>query len=88
MCSLTLCQKVWKFLISVKDTRSQSILSSFKLLDTGEFDRTIKRILTRKQTKAVKSQPDVYKFLPASSTFDYFNCEDNEFYPMSFRVVR
>jgi hypothetical protein len=81
-------KKGWKFLIRVKDTKSQGMLSSFKLPDTGEFDRSIKRILTRKQTKTVKSQPDVYKFLPASSTFDYFNCEDNEFYPMSFRVVR
>jgi hypothetical protein len=81
-------KKGWKFLIRVKDTKSQSMLSSFKLPDTGEFDRSIKRILTRKQTKTVKSQPDVYKFLPANSTFDYLNCEHDEFYPISFRVVR
>lgn len=81
-------KKGWKFLIRVKDTKSQSMLSSFKLPDTGEFDMSIKRILTRKQTKAVKSQPDVYKILPSKSTFDYLNCEDNEFYPISFRVVR
>lgn len=81
-------KKDWKFLIRVKDTKSQSILSSFKLPETGEFDRSIKRILTRRQTKAIKAQPDVYKFLPTTSTFDYLDCEGNEFYPMSFRVVR
>lgn len=81
-------KKGWKFLIRVKDTKSQSMLSSFKLPDAGEFDRQIKHILTSKQTKAIKAQPDVYKFLPTSSTFDYLDCEGNEFYPMSFRVVR
>jgi hypothetical protein len=78
----------WKFLIRVKDTKSQSILSTFGLPDTGEFDRQIHRIFTRKQTKAVKAQPDVYKFLPTCVTFDYLDQEDNEFYPISFRVVR
>lgn len=81
-------KKGWKFLIRVKDTESQGMLTSFELPKTGEFDRPIKRILTRKQTKAVKSQPDVYKFLPKSSTFDYFDGEGNELYPISFRVAR
>jgi IS4 transposase len=66
-------KKGWKFLIRVKDTKSQSMLSSFKLPDGGEFDRQIKHILTSKQTKAIKAQPDVYKFLPTSSTFDYLD---------------
>jgi hypothetical protein len=81
-------EKGWKFLIRVKDIKRHGILTSFKLPDTGEFDISIKRILTKKHTKSIKSQPDVYKALPASSKFDYLNCEDNEFYPMSFRVVR
>lgn len=81
-------KKGWKFLIRVKDTESQGMLTSFELPKTGEFDCSIKRILTRKQTNAVKSQPDVYKFLPKCSTFDYLDDEGNQFYPISFRVVR
>lgn len=81
-------EKGWKFLIRVKDTKSKSMLSTFNLPDEGEFDRAVQRILTNKQTNVIKSQPNVYKFLPKNSTFDYLDCAGNSFYPISFRVVK
>jgi len=81
-------EKDWKFLIRVKNTKSKSMLSTFDLPDSGEFDIHIQRILTRKQTNAIKAQPGVYKFIPKASTFDFFNPRGNPFYKMAFRVVR
>lgn len=81
-------QKGWKFLIRVKDVESKSVVSSLGLPKTGEFDQQLTRILTRKQTKAIKSRPDIYKFMPNNSNFDYLESVDQLYYPMSFRVVR
>ena len=44
--------------------------------------------MTRKQTNEVKSNPNRYKFLPNNVRFDYFELNQTEFYPISFRVVR
>lgn len=80
-------RKGWKFLIRVKDKSSNSILSSLDLPETGVFDQLVYRELTRKQTKDVKQQPDIYKFLPANSRFDFLN-DQVKFYPMTLRAVR
>lgn len=81
-------QKGWKYAIRVKDIMSTGILSAIKLPDKDEFDVNIHRILTRKQTKVTKSSPELYKFLPQNSTFDYLDKHINMFYPITFRVVR
>lgn len=81
-------QKGWKYAIRVKDIASNGILSSLKLPKTDEFDVTVTKILTRKQTNDVKSHPELYKFLPQNATFDYLDLHKNKFYPISFRVVR
>lgn len=81
-------QKGWNYLIRVKDPDRGSILSALNLPDQEEFDQEIQLILTRKQTKEVKAHPEIYKFIPKSSTFDYLDLHENKFYPISFRVVR
>lgn len=81
-------QKDWKYAIRVKDLMSNGILSALKLPDEDEFDVNIHRILTRKQTKVTKNNPELYKFLPQNSTFDYLDKHINMFYPITFRVVR
>jgi len=58
------------------------------LPDKDEFDTEIHLTLTRKQANEVKKNPHLYKFLPNNSTFDYLNFKENEFYPISFRVIR
>lgn len=80
-------RKGWKFLIRVKDINSKGIVSILDLPETGEFDQQVSRVLTRKQTNAIKARPDIYKFMPNNSTFDYLDSEQL-YYPMTFRVVR
>lgn len=81
-------QKGWDYVIRVKDRESSGILRSLKLPDADEFDAEISLTLTRKQTKEVKAHPEIYKFLPKNSTFDYLDLHEHKFYPISFRVVR
>ena len=64
---------------------SNGILSGLSLPD-GEFDVTIRRILTRRQTKAVKADPEKYHFLPNNVSFDYYDADG--FCSIEFRVVR
>lgn len=81
-------QKGWKYVIRVKDVMSSGILSALKLPDEDEFDVNINITLTKKQTKETKSNPQIYKFVPKTSTFDYLDLRINQFYPITFRVVR
>jgi IS4 transposase len=59
-----------------------------KLPNEDEFDVTIHRILTRKQTNLTKCNPQIYKFLPQSSPFDYLDKHTTLFYPITLRAVR
>ena len=81
-------KKGWKYAIRVKDIMSNGILSALKLPDENEFDVNINIILTRKQTNETKSNPEIYKFVPKASTFDYLDLKINKFYHITFRVVR
>ena len=75
-----------KFLVRVKDINSRtSVCKSFNLPKEGEFDIDVSKILTRKQTNYIKSNPDIYKFMPKNQRFDFF---DNEFFEFQCRVVR
>lgn len=59
-----------KFLIRTKDIHVySSILSNLNLPDE-EFDLDIQKILTRKQTKEIKSNKQKYTYLPYSTDFD------------------
>ena len=80
--------KGWNYVIRVKDLDSNGILSGLTLPTDGEFDVSIQRILTRKQTNEVKAHPEIYRFLPGNSIFDFCDLYENKFYPISFRVVR
>ena len=74
-------------MIRVKDIHSiSSLLRKFNLPDE-EFDLDLHITLTRKQTKDIKSQPERYRFLSTTSTFDFID-EHNPEYVLHFRVVR
>jgi len=81
-------RKGWKYLIRVKDLGSNGILSGLKLPSGGEFDLCVRRILTKKHTKEVRTYPEIYRFLSSKTTFDFLDSDTNTFYPISFRVVR
>jgi hypothetical protein len=81
-------RKGWNFVIRVKDLDSNGILSGLHLPASGEFDHDVDLTLTKKQTKEVKAHPEMYKFVPSTSTFDFLDLKENLFYPISFRVVR
>ena len=80
--------KGWKFLIRVKDIHSNGILSGIQGLPDESFDREFSFLLTRRQTKEIKTHPEKYKFMPTCQTFDYLPIGSKETYPINFRVVR
>ncbi|WII36462.1 transposase [Paenibacillus thiaminolyticus] len=65
-------RKGWNYVIRVKDLDSNGILSGLRLPSSGEFDRDIHLTLTKKQTKAVKAHPEMYKFVPSTSHMNIF----------------
>lgn len=81
-------RKGWNYVIRVKDLDSNGILSGLRLPSGGEFDVNVHLTLTKKQTKEIKAHPEIYKFVPSTSTFDFLDLKENLFYPISFRVVR
>lgn len=81
-------RKGWNYVIRIRDVGSNGILSGLPLPATSEFDMCVRRILTRKRTKEVNAHPEVYRYLPSNSTFDFLDLQNNLFYPISFRVVR
>jgi len=81
-------RKGWNYVIRVKDLGSNGILSGLRLPPGDEFDVCVRRILTRKQTKEVIANPDVYRVMPQNQVFDFLPLQTKETYPISFRVVR
>lgn len=81
-------EKGMYYLIRVKYGGSGSMAGSFKLPSRDEFDHAMRLVLTRKQTKEVKGNPEKYKILPKASPFDYLDLHDRMFYELAFRVVR
>lgn len=89
-------EKSWKYLIRIKDN-SNGILSGSDLPKTDEFDLPVELSLTRRQTKDVKAlcsaNPNHYRWIPSSTTFDRLPAVNHKhdplsFYKLSFRIVR
>ncbi len=76
-----------KYVIRVKDIYSNGILKCFNLPDC-EFDTVITRMITRKTTKEVNSNPDYFKYLNPKIAFDFLEPKSKDLFEMSFRVVR
>ena len=76
-----------KFLIRCQDIDSPNgILKRFNL-PHDEFDLDVKTTLTNVQNKETKSNPEKYRFVSTSNSFEYLD-ENNHFYPVQYRVVR
>ena len=89
-------EKGWNYLIRIKDGL-RGIASGLKLPAVDEFDLSLELLLTRRQTKDVKSlcsvYPNRYRWIPSTVTFDYLPDVNHKhdplsFYTLSFRVVR
>ena len=76
----------WKYVIRIKDVKSNGIASALNLPADKTFDTDINLKLTRKQTKATKAAG--YKFMPANQKFDFLPLKSNDIYPLSFRIAR
>ena len=79
------------FLVRVKDFTNGGIACSFRdqlPVEQGAFDKTVKITLTRKQTNAVKAEPDKYRVMPKASPFDFVDLHHRWFYEMELRIVR
>lgn len=81
-------EKGWKFLIRAKDLGSRGILTHLPIPDHGSFDCTLSLTLTRKQTKEIKNQPQVYRCLTNKTSCDFLDPVQNPFYTLHFRVLR
>ena len=81
-------EKGMYYLIRVKDISSTGILRSITLPETAEFDVLKSITLTKKQTNEVKADKEKYKFIPATSTFDYLDLHTNKFYDLNMRIIR
>lgn len=81
-------EKGMYYLIRVKDIGSTGILRNLTLPQTKELDIWKTITLTKKQTKEVKANKDRYRFVPATSTFDYLDLHTNMFYDLKMRIVR
>jgi len=80
--------KGWNYVLRVKDIESNGILSYLQLPKDGEFDLTLRFILTKKTTREVKDNPHIYRRLPSHAPFDFLDKSINQFYPIVLRVVR
>jgi len=80
-------KKGWNYIIRVKDIDSNGILSYLSLPESDEFDLTFSLILTKKNNKEVRENPDIYRRIPSHAPFDFLDDTDH-FYPITFRVVR
>lgn len=75
-----------KYVIRIKST--VGIVKKFNLPPDKETDLVAEILLTKKQTKEFKSDPEKYRFLTKNSTFDFLPQGSEETYPLKFRIIR
>lgn len=63
-------------------------MSELSLPDQKEFDIEYSILLTRRQAKEIKANPEKYKFMPANQNFDYLSIGDKGIYQINFRIIR
>jgi len=81
-------KKGWNYVVRVKDINSNGILSKLQLPKNGEFDLTLRLLLTKKNTKEIRDNPDVYRRIPDHATFDFLDKDNNQFFPIVLRIAR
>ncbi len=75
-----------KYVIRIKSTTG--IIKKFNITSDKEVDFTADILLTRRQTNEVKANPKLYRYPPASSTFDFIPKGSKDTYPLKSRIIR
>lgn len=76
------------YLIRARDANNNCIIAGLKQLPkTDEYDVIIPLRITRSQTKEIKQNPEIYKYIASSTPLDYIDCE-NKYYDITLRIVR
>ena len=75
------------FLIRARDPSSRTLLSSVDLPDSPEFEITFERWLTRRNTKTIMAQPQIYKSI-GPRVFDYLEPKSRKLYYICFRIIK
>ena len=75
-----------KYVIRIKSTTG--IIKKFNIPSDKEVDFTADILLTRRQTNEVKADPNLYRYLPASLTFDFIPKGSKDMYSLKFRIIR
>ena len=78
--------KGMKYVIRIKSTTG--IVKKFDIPADKETDFTADILLTRKNTKEIKAEPDKYRLLASKSTFDFLPKNSKDSYPLKFRIIR
>lgn len=81
-------QSGFNYLIRIKDINSQGISSGLDIPNGDCFDKDYSLKATRRQTKAIRSNPREYKYMPPNQNFDFLPIASKETYPIKFRLVR
>lgn len=81
-------QKGWNYVVRIKDIHSNGISSGLVIPKEESFDKEYTLLMTRKQTKEIKANPEKYKFMPKNQKFDFLPVDDKGTYPVHFRIVR
>lgn len=76
-----------KFLIRSKDIKSQSSLIRKFKFPNEEFDKDVETIITNVNDKEVNANPDTYRKVSTTTTFDFLD-KTTRYYPIKLRVVR
>lgn len=74
-----------KFLIRIKDCGSNGKLKGMHVSLSGQCDVDVSRIVTFKQTKEVKKNPEKYRVFPKKISFGYLN-NDIPYYRFKCRL--
>ncbi|MDE6789158.1 MAG: IS4 family transposase [Ruminococcus sp.] len=78
--------KGMKYVIRIKS--NVGIVKKFNLPSDKESDFVADILLTRKQTKETKADPDKYRFLSQNSNFDFLPQNSKNTFPLTFRIIR
>ncbi|MGL5689651.1 MAG: IS4 family transposase [Bacteroidales bacterium] len=81
-------ERLFDYVIRVKDIESNGMLSGMDLPDTDTFDVTKRIVITRHSTGPAAVNPKKYKYFTKQSRFDFIENSKSPDYEMTIRFVR